>query len=79
MTRPTVEAAEELAEEGIDAEVIDLRTLSPMDTDAIVESFKKTGRATVVHEAPRPVGWPARLSPPFRRKSCCIRRPPLRG
>jgi len=56
MTRPTVEAAEELAEEGIDAEVIDLRTLSPMDTDAIVESFKKTGRATVVHEAPKTGG-----------------------
>jgi pyruvate dehydrogenase E1 component beta subunit len=56
MTRPTVEAAEELAEEDIDAEVIDLRTLSPMDTDAIVESFKKTGRATVVHEAPKTGG-----------------------
>ncbi|AAV47690.1 alpha-ketoacid dehydrogenase subunit beta [Haloarcula sp. NS06] len=56
MTRPTVEAAEELAEEGIDAEVIDLRTLSPMDTDTIVESFKKTGRATVVHEAPKTGG-----------------------
>ncbi|AJF25856.1 2-oxoisovalerate dehydrogenase [Haloarcula sp. CBA1115] len=56
MTRPTVEAAEELAEEGIDAEVVDLRTLSPMDTDAIVESFKKTGRATVVHEAPKTGG-----------------------
>ncbi|MGB9951625.1 alpha-ketoacid dehydrogenase subunit beta [Haloarcula marismortui] len=56
MTRPTVEAAEELAEEGIDAEVIDLRTLSPMDTDAIVESFKKTGRAAVVHEAPKTGG-----------------------
>ncbi|MFU1781339.1 alpha-ketoacid dehydrogenase subunit beta [Haloarcula japonica] len=56
MTRPTLEAAEELAEEGIDAEVIDLRTLSPMDTDAIVESFKKTGRAAVVHEAPKTGG-----------------------
>ncbi|MEF8973562.1 MAG: alpha-ketoacid dehydrogenase subunit beta [Haloarcula sp.] len=56
MTRPTLEAAEELAEEGIDAEVVDLRTLSPMDTDAIVESFKKTGRAAVVHEAPRTGG-----------------------
>ncbi|MGB9930297.1 alpha-ketoacid dehydrogenase subunit beta [Haloarcula amylolytica] len=56
MTRPTLEAAEELAEEGIDAEVVDLRTLSPMDTDAIVESFKKTGRAAVVHEAPKTGG-----------------------
>jgi len=56
MTRPTIEAAEELAEEGIDAEVIDLRTLSPLDEEAIVESFKKTGRAVVVHEAPKSGG-----------------------
>ncbi|MFD1586736.1 alpha-ketoacid dehydrogenase subunit beta [Halorientalis brevis] len=56
MTRPTLEAAEQLAEEGIDAEVVDLRTLSPLDEDAIVESFKKTGRAAVVHEAPKTGG-----------------------
>ena len=53
MTRPTMEAVEELAEEGIDAEVIDLRTVSPLDREAIVESFKKTGRAVVVNEAPK--------------------------
>ena len=56
MTRPTIEAAENLAEEGIDCEVIDLRTLSPLDEAAIVESFKKTGRAVVVHEAPKTGG-----------------------
>jgi pyruvate dehydrogenase E1 component beta subunit len=56
MTRPTLEAAEDLAEEGIDAEVIDLRTLSPLDEDAITESFTKTGRAVVVHEAPKTGG-----------------------
>jgi len=56
MTRPTLEAAETLAEEGIDAEVVDLRTLSPMDFDTIVESFEKTGRAAVVHEAPKTAG-----------------------
>jgi pyruvate dehydrogenase E1 component beta subunit len=53
MTRPTMEAAESLAEEGIDAEVVDLRTVSPIDEETIVESFTKTGRAVVVHEAPR--------------------------
>lgn len=47
-----LKAAEELAKEGIDAEVIDLRTLRPMDTDTIVESVKKTGRAVTVEE-----GW----------------------
>ena len=56
MTRPTIEAAEELADEGIDCEVVDLRTLSPLDEDAILESFEKTGRAVVVHEAPKSGG-----------------------
>jgi len=56
VTRPTLEAAEAVAEDGIDAEVVDLRTLSPMDRETIVESFKKTGRAVVVHEAPKTGG-----------------------
>ena len=47
-----LKAAEELAGEGIDAEVIDLRTLRPMDTETIVESVKKTGRCVTVEE-----GW----------------------
>ncbi len=47
-----LKAAEELAKEGIEAEIIDLRTLRPMDTDAIVASVKKTGRAVTVEE-----GW----------------------
>lgn len=47
-----LKAAEELASEGIEAEVIDLRTLRPMDTDTIVESVKKTGRCVTVEE-----GW----------------------
>jgi pyruvate dehydrogenase E1 component beta subunit len=48
-----LKGAEELAKEGIDAEVIDLRTLRPMDTETIVESVKKTGRIVTVEE-----GWP---------------------
>ena len=48
-----LKAAEELAKEGIEAEVIDLRTLRPMDTDTIVASVKKTGRIVTVEE-----GWP---------------------
>ncbi|MGE5157377.1 MAG: pyruvate dehydrogenase complex E1 component subunit beta [Gemmatimonas sp.] len=47
-----LKAAEELAHEGIEAEVVDLRTLRPMDTDTIVASVKKTGRAVTVEE-----GW----------------------
>ena len=48
-----LKAAEELAKEGIDAEVIDLRTLRPLDTDTVVESVKKTSRCVTVEE-----GWP---------------------
>ena len=47
-----LKAAEELAKEGIEAEVIDLRTLKPMDTETIIASVKKTGRAVTVEE-----GW----------------------
>ncbi len=51
MVRTCVEAALAAAEEGTDLEVIDLRSLSPLDDDAIVESVQRTGRAIVVHEA----------------------------
>ena len=48
-----LEAAEKLAGEGIDAEVIDLRTLRPLDTKTVLKSLKKTNRLVVVEE-----GWP---------------------
>ena len=57
MLRPTLEAADELARrDGIEAEVIDLLTISPLDGTLIGESVKKSGRAVVVHEAPRSFG-----------------------
>lgn len=61
MLRPTLEAAEQLAAEGISAEVIDLLTISPLDETMLVESVKKTGRAVIVHEAPRSFGPGAEL------------------
>ncbi|GJL54051.1 MAG: pyruvate dehydrogenase subunit beta [Nitrospirales bacterium] len=48
----SLEAAEDLAEEGIEAEVIDLRTLRPLDVDTVAESVKKTGRLVIIEE-----GW----------------------
>lgn len=51
MVLRALEAAEALAEEGIDIEVIDLRSLKPLDTDTVVGSVKKTGRVVVVTEA----------------------------
>ncbi|MFB6297445.1 MAG: alpha-ketoacid dehydrogenase subunit beta [Salinirussus sp.] len=62
MTRPTLDAAEALAAEGIDAEVIDLRTLSPLDRETIRDSFERTGRAVIVHEAPRTGGLAGELT-----------------
>ncbi|MFC1822391.1 alpha-ketoacid dehydrogenase subunit beta [Thermodesulfobacteriota bacterium] len=57
MMRPTLEAASELKEkDGVEAEVIDLLTISPLDDELFVNSVTKTGRALVVHEAPRSFG-----------------------
>ena len=57
MMRPTLAAAEELKEkEGVEAEVIDLLTISPLDDQLFTQSVQKTGRAIVVHEAPRTLG-----------------------
>jgi acetoin:2,6-dichlorophenolindophenol oxidoreductase subunit beta len=56
-----LEAAVRLAEEGIDAEVVDLRWLRPMDVPAVVASVQKTGRLVVVHEEVHDGGWGATL------------------
>ena len=55
------EAAKDAAAAGIEAEVIDLRTLMPFDIDTILASVKKTGRCVIVHEAPRTCGFGAEL------------------
>ena len=62
MLYEAVDAANKAAAQGVQAEVIDLRTLWPVDIDAIVESVKKTGRLVVVHEAPRTCGLGAELT-----------------
>jgi 2-oxoisovalerate dehydrogenase E1 component beta subunit len=56
------QAAREAEAEGIDVEVIDLRSLQPLDLDTIVASVTKTGRAVIVHEAPKTCGFGAELS-----------------
>jgi pyruvate dehydrogenase E1 component beta subunit len=78
MTRPTIEAAEDLAEEGIDCEVVDLRTLSPMDTDTILESFKKTGRAVVVHEAPKTGGLAGEITATIQEEALLYQEAPVK-
>ena len=62
MVSRALTAAEELAKEGIDAEVIDLRTVSPWDKETVLASVKKTGRVVVAHEAVKQCGFGAELS-----------------
>jgi pyruvate dehydrogenase E1 component beta subunit len=62
MVRVCLEAAERLASRGISAEVVDPRTLSPLDEDALVRSVEKTGRAVVVDEGHRRYGVTAELA-----------------
>ncbi len=63
MVHVTLEAAEKAAQENqISVEVIDLRTLLPYDIDTVIASVKKTGRAVIVHEAPRTCGFGAELA-----------------
>jgi pyruvate dehydrogenase E1 component beta subunit len=62
MVREAEKAAGELAGEGVEAEILDLRTVSPLDAGAIIASVKKTGRCVVVHEAPRTCGLGAEIS-----------------
>jgi pyruvate dehydrogenase E1 component beta subunit len=62
MVRETLRAAEMAVREGVKSEVIDLRTLSPMDEEVFINSVRKTGRAVVVQEAPRTCGLGAEIS-----------------
>jgi pyruvate dehydrogenase E1 component beta subunit len=61
MLQPTLQAATVMEKNGIGAEVMDLRTLSPLDTEGIVESVKKTHRVVVVQEAPASCGVGAEI------------------
>jgi pyruvate dehydrogenase E1 component beta subunit len=63
--RPIMDAikiADKLSAEGISVEIVDLRTVSPMDTDTVLKSVAKTRRAVVVHEAPRSFGVGAEVA-----------------
>ena len=69
MIPPSVAAAEALTKDGISAEVVDLRTLVPLDEAAVVASVEKTGRAVVVHEAARFCGFGAELAATLAEKA----------
>jgi 2-oxoisovalerate dehydrogenase E1 component beta subunit len=62
MVPVAVEAATKAAEQGWSVEVVDLRTLAPLDSETVVASVRKTGRAVILHEAPRTCGYGAELA-----------------
>ena len=76
MAHRTVEAAENLDGE-IDVEVVDLRSLSPLDRETIVESFEKTGRAVIVHEAPKTGGLAGEITAMLQEESLLYQEAPI--
>jgi len=62
MVSPSLEAADRMAKEGVEVEVIDLRTLAPLDTAALLRSVEKTSRALIVHEDVKTLGIGAEIS-----------------
>jgi pyruvate dehydrogenase E1 component beta subunit len=61
MVREVLNAAEQLKGDRIDLEIIDLRTISPIDVETIITSIRKTGRGVIVHEAPKTCGLGAEI------------------
>ncbi len=77
MTHETNEAAAQLAELGISAEVIDVATIKPLDMDTILNSVEKTGRCIIIHEAARTCGVGAEISAQIAEKALLSLRAPV--
>ena len=73
-----LEAAARLAGRGVEVEVVDLRTLTPLDTDAILTSVRKTGRLVVLHEATRTGGFAGEIAAVVMEKAFADLKAPLR-
>ena len=78
MMRETTEAARRLAADGVSVEVIDLRSLVPLDADLVVASVEKTGRAVVIHEAPLTGGYAAEIVALIQERALYSLRAPVR-
>ena len=79
MLYEALDAANHAAAQGVECEVIDLRTLWPLDIDAVIESVKRTGRLIVVHEAPKSCGFGAEIVALVNEKAFLhLEAPPLR-
>ena len=77
MAHVCLEAAQKAAEKGVEAEVVDLRTLVPLDLEAILASVKKTGRAVIVYEAPRTGGYGGEITALLAEKAIEYLRGPI--
>jgi pyruvate dehydrogenase E1 component beta subunit len=77
MTFETLKAADQLAAEGVSCEVVDLATVSPFDSETILESVDKTGRLCIVHEAPRNCGVGAEIAATVAEKALYSLRTPI--
>lgn len=73
----TMQVAEQLAEDGISAEVIDLATIKPIDMDTILQSVSKTGRCVIVHEAARTGGVGAEIVAQLAEKALDVLQAPV--
>jgi pyruvate/2-oxoglutarate/acetoin dehydrogenase E1 component len=69
MVEVVEKAALKATEEGINVEIVDLRTLSPLDEETILASVEKTGRALVVYEAPKTCGYGAEIAATIAEKA----------
>ena len=77
MVGVAIEARAALAEDGMSAEVIDLRTLKPLDEDTVLDSVRKTGRAVVIQEAARTCGFGAEVAAMLAEKAIFDLRGPI--
>ncbi len=76
MVRECQKAAEQIQNKA-SCEIIDVRTISPLDTETILESVKKTGRCIIVHEAPRSGGWGAEIMARIQEKEILSLKAPI--
>src|SRR5262245_241105 len=77
MIHTCVEAAERAVGDGFDPEILDLRTLLPLDTETVLESVKKTGRVVIAHEAPKTCGYGAELAALIAEKALMSLKAPI--
>jgi pyruvate dehydrogenase E1 component beta subunit len=78
MVGVALKAAEQMAREGIEMEIVDLRTLVPMDKKALIDSVRKTGRLVVLHEATRTGGFAGEVAAVVMEEAFDCLKAPLR-